>query len=135
MDSNIIADLAQAVQPVHVVLGIFIALILGALMQLRHMGTERRTNMLGKLLGKVVMFLGTLVIGGFILVSTLGGSLPIGDISSIVQQVQGAVQGGIGTLPLGTGGNPATTDYTEHLKAFDEINKKLSESGVFSSSR
>ena len=135
MDLNIISDLTQAVQPVHVVLGIFIALVLGALMQLRHMGTERRSNLLGKLLGKVVMFLGSLAIGAFILVNTLGGSLPIGDINSIVQQVQGTLPSGSSKLPVGTGSNPVTMDYTEHFKAFDEINKKLSESGVFSPSR
>jgi hypothetical protein len=127
MDLNGTGSILSSIQPVHVALGIFAALMIGALLSLRDMGTERRSRMLGKLLGKVVMFLGSLAVGAYLLTSTFGGSLPIGDIQSVIQQVQG--------LPAGTPSVPATGGYKVDFTMFDEINRKLFDSGGFSPTR
>jgi hypothetical protein len=110
------------------VLAVFIALMIGAVLSLRDMGSERRTSLLGKLLGKVVMFLGALAVGAILLTTTLGNALPIGQVQSVIQQVQGVLPGSSNTPVV-------VPDQKVDVTIFEEISQKLSSSGVFSPNR
>lgn len=121
------ANPLQAIQPVHVMIAIFLALMIGAMLSLRDMGTERRTNLLGKLLGKIVLFLGSLALGAILLTVTLGNSLPIGQVQSVIEQVQGVMPG--------NGTSPEVSETGIDFTILAESVQKLSDSGVFSADR
>jgi hypothetical protein len=122
------------IQPIHVVAAIFIALMLCAFFSLFQIPGQRRGTIITRIVSRVLMFAGSLVLGAFILSGTLGeGALPaeLDGITSFISQalpsgnpLEGITQN---ILPgSGVGAKPQNFD-TDPSRIFNEVSSKLAQ--------